>query len=166
MFSESDIKTFNENPFELIGEKWTLVTSGIKNDFNTMTASWGGVGVLWRKNVAFTFIRPQRYTYEFMEKNEFYTLSFFSDQYKKALSICGSVSGRDTDKVTLAGLTPVHNFDTTYFDEARMVLVCKKIYAQDINPECFIDKSIESEYSANDYHRMYVGEIVKVLIQD
>lgn len=166
MFSETDIKAFYGNPFELIGEKWMLVTSGGRNDFNMMTASWGGVGVLWKKNVTFTFIRPQRYTYEFMEKNDFYTLSFFDDDYKKALTVCGTVSGRDQNKVEASGLTPVHNFDTTYFDEAKMVLVCKKIYAQNVDPKSFLDESIEKEYVNYDYHKMYVGEIVKVLVRD
>ncbi len=153
-----------ENPFKLIGKKWLLLTSGSREAYNTMTASWGQVGVLWNKNVATAYVRPQRYTFEFMESNDYYSMSFFSEEYRGALKICGTTSGRDTDKAKLAGLTPIFENGYTYFDEAALVLVCKKLYVQDIAPECFLDKEIDSKNYNNDYHRQYIGEITKVLL--
>jgi flavin reductase (DIM6/NTAB) family NADH-FMN oxidoreductase RutF len=156
----SDIK---DNIFEMVGKQWMLVTAGNRDKFNTMTASWGGAGILWNKPVAFSFVRPQRYTFEFMEKFERYTLSFYEEGYRDALNLCGTISGRDTDKVSQAGLTPVIENSAVYFDEAKLVLVCRKLYTQDIRPESFVDKELLKNYPENDYHRIYVGEIEKVL---
>ncbi len=142
-----------------------LITAGMPDRFNTMTASWGGLGVLWERKVAFCFIRPTRYTYEFVERSERYTLSFFREQNRKALTFCGTHSGRDRDKVREAGLTPVRDGGFIYFNEARLVLECRKIYFQDIGPERFLDREINEMYSEKDYHRMYVGEIEKCLVQ-
>lgn len=155
-----------DNMFKTIGKDWMLVTSGDKESYNTMTASWGSIGIMWNKPCAFTFIRPQRYTFEFMEKNEYYTLSVYGDEFKDALRLCGTKSGRDIDKAAETGLTPVFDEKAPYFSQARLVLVCRKLYAQDLNEESIVDKSIKSNYAANDYHRMYVSEIVKVLVND
>lgn len=161
-FTEITPESINDNTFKLIGKDWTLITSGDEKDFNTMTASWGGLGILWNKKVAFIFIRPQRYTYEFIEKNDHLTLSFFEEKYRNALNICGTKSGRDCDKVKEAGLTPEFIDGTTTFKESRLTLVCKKLYFQDLNSENFYDNSIdEKNYPNKDYHRMYVCEIVK-----
>lgn len=163
-FKECNIRELQPSAVELISDRWMLVTAGTPGRFNTMTASWGAVGELWGKDVAFTFIRPQRYTYEFMENNGFFTLSFF-DGYKKELALCGSKSGRDVDKVKECGFTPV--FDQgVYFEEASIVLVCKKLAFQDIDPRGFLDPSIESNYAAKDYHRVYIGEILKTLVKE
>ena len=151
------------NVFDQIGSRWMLVTAGDRLKFNTMTASWGGMGILWGRPVAFSFIRPQRYTYGFLQKNGFYTLSFYDEKYQDALSLCGTKSGRDCDKVKEAGLTPVFGDHSVYFDEASLVLVCKKLYEQPMDPACFLDPSIERNYPDKDYHRIFVGEIVKVL---
>ena len=97
-FKEISVNSINENFFKLIGEKWMLITAGNEQNLNMMTASWGGVGVLWNKNVAFSFIRPNRYTFEFTEQNDYYTLSFYDDEFKSELSFCGTNSGRDVDK--------------------------------------------------------------------
>lgn len=166
IFTEVNIKNLNQNPFQLIGDDWMLVTAGNKNNFNTMTASWGGLGVLWNKNVAFKFIRPQRYTFDFMEKHDYYTLSFYDDKFKDALKFCGKNSGRDVDKTSEINFTPVFEDDFTYFNEARLVLVCKKIYEQFIDPNNFLDEKIQSNYPNKDYHKMYVGEITKVLVKE
>ena len=156
----------NDNIFKLIGLDWMLITAGNKNAFNTMTASWGSMGVLWHKQVCFIFVRPQRYTYEFIEKNEFFTLSFFTEKYRKALNLCGSKSGRDIDKVAETGLTPeVSKNGSIYFSEARLIVECKKLYFQDIKPENFIDPQIEKNYKSNDYHRMYIGEIISCIMK-
>ena len=128
-----DISSLPFNPFEKIGKEWMLVTSGDTDNFNTMTASWGFMGVMWGQNSAVTVIRHSRYTYEFMESNELFTISFFDKSYRKALNICGTVSGRDTDKVKQAGLTPTETDGTVSFKEASMVLVCKKMFSQDMD---------------------------------
>lgn len=154
-----------DNPFKLIGSDWGLVTSGTQEKLNTMTISWGGVGILWNKPVAYTFIRPQRYTYEFLEKNDMFTISFFDEEYRGALRICGSKSGRDIDKTAETGLTPAFSESgAPYFKQARLVLVCKKLYAQDLNKESVIDaQTVLKNYGEDDWHRMYVSEIVEVL---
>lgn len=161
-FKEIDIKEFQFSPFEKIGKEWMLITAGNKDSFNTMTASWGGLGVLWNKNVAFTFIRPSRYTFEFCEKEEYFTLTFFTEEHRKALSFCGTKSGRDYDKCKETGLTPVFDEKAPYFEEASLVLVCKKLYAQDMDKTCVCDDAVHTNYGENEpMHKMYVGEIVK-----
>lgn len=160
-FREINIADLSFKPFELISKDWMLITSGDEQGFNTMTASWGGLGVLWHKNVATVYIRPQRYTYEFVEKSDLLTLSFFGEEYRSALTLCGSKSGRDCDKAKEAGLTPLFVDGTTTFEEANLVLVCKKLYFDDLEPKQFLDSEIEKNYAAKDYHRMYILEIVK-----
>jgi flavin reductase (DIM6/NTAB) family NADH-FMN oxidoreductase RutF len=163
-FNEIRPELLTDNPFKLIGADWMLVTAGTAGSFNTMTASWGGLGILWERKVCFCFIRPTRYTYEFIERSENFTLSFFEERYRKALSYCGSHSGRDTNKIKEAGLTPVTEEGFTYFAEARLVLACRKLYFQDISPDRFLDPAIEDMYPKKDYHRMYVGEIKKCMV--
>lgn len=152
-----------DNPFTLIGDDWMLITAGLRKSFNTMTASWGGLGVLWDRKVAICVIRPGRYTHSFMEKSEYYTLSFFSRKHKDALTVCGSKSGRDVDKVKEAGLTPVFEEKTIFFREARLVLECRKIYTHRITPAGFFDPTLERCYPQKDYHTMFVGELVRCL---
>ena len=153
-----------DNPFTLLDKEWMLVTSGSMDGFNTMTASWGGFGILWHKPVVFCFIRPSRYTYEFLEKNNSFSLSFFPEKFRKALAICGSKSGRDGDKIKAAGLTPVSSTEKTiYFEEARLVLVCHKLYSEDLKSQRFLCADIFSHYPEQDIHRMYIGEIISGL---
>ena len=154
------------NPFKLIGEDWMLITSGDEKNFNTMTASWGGLGVLWNKNVAFSFVRPQRYTFEFMEKSDTFSLCFFDDEYKGSLKICGTKSGRNSDKVKEAGLNSFFEMGTPCFKEAKLILVCKKIYNQFIDPNCIVDESFNKNYEMKDYHKMFIGEIIKCMVRD
>lgn len=162
-FREIQAEKIPGNIFDRIGNQWMLVTAGDQTKFNTMTASWGGVGVLWSRPVAFCFIRPQRYTYEFIEKQDGFTLSFFDGGQKEALNLCGSRSGREVDKAKAAGLTPVHDGSRVWFEEASLVLVCKKLYFHDFDPAHFLDSSIMGNYAKKDFHRMYVGGIEKVL---
>ncbi len=154
-----------ENAFTLIGRGWMLITAGTADSFNTMTASWGGLGVLWELKVAFCFVRPTRYTYQFMERSAIFTLSFFGEKHRPALTFCGTHSGRDCDKIKGSGLTPIKETDFVFFDEARLVLVCRKLYYQDIGPERFLEPKIIDMYPQKDFHRMYVGEIVKCLMR-
>lgn len=153
-----------DNPFQLIGSDWGLVAAGNADGFNMMTVSWGGVGIMWNKPVAFTFIRPQRYTFEFLERDSFFTVSFFDEQYRPALSLCGTKSGRNTDKTAEAGLTPVFTEDgVPYFEEARLVFVCKKMYGQFLNEESVLDSAVLKHYDGDEYHKLYISEIVEVL---
>ena len=146
-----------DNFIEIIGKEWMLVTAGTKEKFNTMTASWGGIGWLWNKPVAFVFIRPERYTYEFVEENDHLTLSFLGEENKKIHAVCGSKSGRNIDKVKETGLKPVFTEKgNVLFEQARLSLECKKLYADAIKPECFLDKeSLEDEF--NELSLQYEG---------
>ena len=162
-FKEISPERITDNPFSLIGKDWMLITAGTKDAFNTMTGAWGGLGVLWDKKICFCVIRPTRYTYEFMEKSGVYTVAFLEEQYRDILTYCGSKSGRDVNKVAETGLTPVFDKGAVYFAEARLVLVCRKIYYQDLEPRRFLDPKIDGFYPLKDYHRMYVGEITACL---
>ncbi len=162
-FKEFDIVSADFNPFKVPSKEWYLITAGDKNGYNTMTASWGGFGVMWNKNVVNIVIRPQRHTLEFIENNDLFSLSVFDEKYRDALKYCGSHSGRDVDKAKETGLTPLFIEGTTAFEEAKTILVCRKLYRQELTDDCFTDKSILSNYVNNDYHISFVGEIVKSL---
>ena len=166
MFRKIDIKDLKESAVSLFDDRWALLTAGNAESYNTMTVSWGMMGELWNKDVCTVFVRPQRYTYEFMEKNDGFTLSFFSDEYKKALSFCGSKSGRDYDKAKETGLTPVEGEQGVSFEQAELIINCRKLYVQDMKEECFLDKSIVGKCYNGDFHRIYVGEITEVLVKE
>ena len=163
-----DPKKIAANAIELIGDRWMLVTAGEEGHFNTMTASWGGLGELWYKPVAFVFIRPQRYTYEFAEQSERMTLSFFGEEYRKALQICGSRSGRDGDKIAAAGLTPQPmESGGVAFREATLVLECRKLYAEFLHEASFVDPAtVQRSYPQHDFHKMYIMEIEKAWVRE
>lgn len=163
-FQEIKPGELQKNPFTMIGKEWLLVTAQKDGKSNTMTASWGGVGVMWGKEVAFLVIRPQRYTKEFIDGSETLSLCVLDEAYRKTLGYLGSVSGRMEDKITKSGLSVVHEGDTPYFEEANTVLICKKLYAQEYRPECFLDaEPAKKWYPDNDFHTMYICEIQKVL---
>lgn len=154
------------NPFTLIDQEWMLVTAGTQQAHNTMTASWGGFGVLWKRYVSMIFVRPQRYSMEFLEHENCYTLNFFDRPYRQALAYCGSHSGRDVDKDHETGLTARYDLDAPYYEEARIVMVCRKLHGQPLDPGCFLDPSIEPEnYPDKDYHKLFIAEITKVLMK-
>ena len=166
-FQEINVREFSMKPFKMIGDQWMLVTAGDQIKYNTMTASWGGIGVMWGKNVAVTVIRPQRYTKEFIDKEELFSVSFFKDGHRDALKLCGSVSGRDHDKIKEAGLTPVFIDGVPAFEEADTILICRKMYRTSMNPADFIDKDADSKfYPEKDYHDMYIAEIVKAVVAE
>ncbi len=163
-FNNIQANAISDNVFDLVGSDWMLITAGTPQAFNTMTASWGGFGVLWNKHICWCVIRPQRFTYQFMEKAARFTLSFFEEEYRDALKLCGTKSGRDGDKVAQAGLTPRETVSgSVFFDQARLVIECRKIYFQDLDPDNFLDPRIHDEYPDRDYHRMYLGEIERCL---
>lgn len=152
-----------KNVFSMIGKEWLLVTAEKEGQVNTMTASWGGLGVMWGKNVAFIVLRPQRYTKEFVDAGGTFSLSVLDGEYRKTLNYLGTVSGRNEDKVAKSGLTVEHAEGTPYFGEANTVLICRKLYVQQYDPACFIDKSCDERwYPEKDYHTMYIAEIEKV----
>lgn len=164
MFQARDPKELNVNFFSLLSDRWGLVTAADGEGCNPMTVSWGGVGILWNKPVATVYVRPQRYTHGLMEQNEYYSLSFLPADRHDVVALCGSKSGRDTDKAAACGLTVCHDQSAPYFEEAELVLICRKLYAQDLKPECFVEKTLDGKnYPNHDYHRMYIGEIVSVL---
>ncbi len=163
-FREIKCEELNSNVFNAVGNEWMLITAGDKNGCNTMTASWGGLGVLWGRNVAFCFIRPERHTFKFTEENEYFSLAFFGGEYKKELAFCGAKSGRDVDKADACGFTTCFDENAPYFEQAHTVLICKKLFAQQFDKDSFVDKSIlDTYYNGIGYHMAYVGEIVKIL---
>ena len=168
-FVEKDIHELSFNVFEKINKEWMLITAGTQSDCNTMTASWGGLGNFWsNKPVITTYIRPQRYTKEFVDANETFTVSFLDEQYRDAMTFLGRVSGRDNpDKIKDAGLTPMRVGDTAAFEEANMIFVCRKLYMGQISPENFIQKKLDAaNYPEKDYHYVYISEIEKVLVRE
>lgn len=166
MYKTISPEELNENIFKLIAKDWMLLSAGNIESFNNMTASWGGMGNLWNKPVAFIFVRPPRHTYKFIESNDFFTINFFEEKYRDILNLSGTKSGRDIDKMKNIGLTPVESENkSVYYSEARLIMECKKIYFQDIIPENFLDDTIINKYPQKDFHRMYVGEITKTLIK-
>ncbi|MGD9976724.1 MAG: flavin reductase [Bacteroidales bacterium] len=156
-----------ENIFYSLNNKWMLIAAGNREKLNTMTASWGGFGILWNKPVAIIFIRPQRYTFQFTEQNPFFTLNFFDEKHRNILESCGSKSGREYDKVAETGLIPVQTENSIAFEQAQMILECKKLYSDFLKPENFTEKEvIQKHYHRNDFHKMYVGEIKNVFRKD
>lgn len=162
---EINIRDIKVSAPELISDGWGLVTCGTGEKFNTMTVSWGALGEIWGKDAAFIFIRKRRYTYEFLENNSLFTLSFYDKKYRDALSLCGTKSGREINKPASAGLTPLFTDGTVTFGEAKYTLVCRIMAATELTPDTFLDGEIKDCYDENidgDYHKMYIGEIVKV----
>ena len=162
---EVPVKTLTMAPLEDFEKKTPLLTAGDRARLNTMTIGWGGLGTLWGKPVCTVYVRPQRYTYGFMERSVYFTVSFFDADYRAALQLCGSKSGREVDKVGKCGFTTAYAAgDAPYFAQARRVLVCRKLYAADFREEQFADRALAAAvYPEKDYHRTYIGEIVQVL---
>jgi flavin reductase (DIM6/NTAB) family NADH-FMN oxidoreductase RutF len=148
---------------KMIGKDWMLITASDGDAANAMTASWGSLGVLWNKNVLTCFIRPQRYTYGLAEENERMSFAFLPEMYRNALRYCGNHSGRSTHKIVDAGLSTCKIDGVPVIKEADTVLICRKLYADDLKEEKFLDSSLLSNYENRDFHRMYVCEIEKVL---
>lgn len=166
MFKEISYEELQLNPFSKIGKEWMLISAGNKNRFNTMTASWGALGFVWHRPTATIYVRPQRFTKEFIDASGLFTISFFPPEYKKALSLCGATSGRTTNKPVEAGITPYFVDGTVSFEEASMVLACKTMFHTPLPEEAFDEKKHLSEwYPAKDFHVMYIGEIIKVLVK-
>lgn len=162
---ELSIKDFDENVFTLIDEDWLLINSYNDEKVNSMTASWGGLGILWNMKVAYIFVRPQRYTQELLPNNEYFSLSVLDSSYKKVLGYLGSASGRDENKLEKAGLhAQFVEHGAPIIEEARMNILVRKLFCQQLSEESFIDKSIVSKnYPTKDFHYMYVVEILSII---
>ncbi|MEE1198214.1 MAG: flavin reductase [Acutalibacteraceae bacterium] len=163
-FREIKVKEIEENFIKNIADEWMLISAGNEDGYNMMTASWGFVGEMWGNDTVIVAVRPQRYTMEFIDKNDYFTLSFYGDK-KDIHKVCGSLSGRDVNKTEMTGLTPVFTDNTVYFDEARLVLVCKKQYVAPLTESGFLDKEILDKWYNGDLHNMIFGKIEKVLIK-
>ncbi|HAN22133.1 MAG: hypothetical protein A2Y15_01550 [Clostridiales bacterium GWF2_36_10] len=166
MYKQILPEQFEKNIFDAIGRQWMLITAKKPDgSFNTMTASWGGMGVLWNKNVFFCFVRPQRYTHEFIEETNEISLSFLKNEYKVAYNICGKKSGRDCDKIAEAKLTPVQDGGFVYFEQADTVIYGKKLYKDTLKENGFIGID-PSQFYKDDFHTVYICEIKSILIED
>ena len=163
-FQTYPIDMLEFNPFTKIGKEWALVTTNADTKDNTMTISWGGVGVMWGKNVVYVFIRDTRYTKEFIDKNEFFSISFLDETYRQALNYCGAHSGRDEDKIANAGLNSNHKMSIPFIDESNLVLLCHKLSATRITEDSFLSPDIKEKwYPDGNMHTMYIAEIMEVL---
>ena len=155
---------FKTDIFSQFDKKWALLCAGTPEKHNAMTISWGGMGTLWRMPVVTVYVRPSRYTYGFMEENDFFTVSFYPEEYKEALGLMGSRSGRDIDKDAESGLTPEACGESVTYEQAEVTLLCRKVFAQDLAQE-----NIPADIMAKLYepgakpHRMYIGEVVEIL---
>ena len=160
-----------DNVINLIGKQWMLVTSGNTSSYNTMTASWGAIGYMWSRPSTFIAVRDSRHTYQFLQREESFTLSFFTEEYRGALRICGTKSGRDTDKVSEAGLTPLETpSGLMSFKEARMILECKKIFVQEMDyanlTQPYKEKIMEESYNKEpSKHQLFISEITNIWIK-
>lgn len=161
-FEKVNVEELQLNPFKMIGKEWMLITAQKEDgSVNTMTASWGNMGVFWGKNVVTVGLRPQRYTKEFVDANEIFTLTFFDEKYKNTLSYFGTVSGRDEDKITKSGFQVVGvEENAPSFAEGKLVLVCKKLMETSLDPKDFSEEIDKNFYPNKDYHRMYMAEVI------
>ena len=162
-FKNAPVETMLIYPFERIGKHAMLITAKNDNQVNTMTASWGGFGTMWNKNVAFVVVRPQRYTKEFIDAATHFSLSFFGKGFAKELAYCGKASGRDSDKIAKCNFTLGEDKNAPYIEQAELIFVCKKIFAQPYNAESFLDPNIMEMYEKKDFHTLYIAEIECVL---
>ena len=168
-FTKINPTDITDNSFKLIGNDWMLITAAGKDNngnekTNTMTASWGGLGIMWGTSVAYVVIRESRYTKEFVDNSDSFSLTFFDESFRAKLGYLGKVSGRDEDKIKESGLTVATIDNTPYFEEAKLVLRCEKLFATPMNKEAFINASIINKwYEGGDYHTLYVAKITDVL---
>ena len=165
MFKEITAKEIKDNIISAIADEWMLISAGDSNGYNMMTASWGFMGEMWGADTCIAMIRPQRFTMEFVDRNDYFALSFYGDN-KEIHKICGSKSGREVDKTALTGLTPVFDDNTVYFEQARIVIICKKQYVGEITESGFTDSAPLKWYENKDFHKMIFGIIEKVLVKE
>ncbi|MDD4843267.1 MAG: flavin reductase [Anaerotignum sp.] len=163
-FKELQVKEFQYNPFDLIGNEWMFISAVKEGKVNTLTASWGGFGVMWNRNVVFVFIRQSRFTKEFVDAADSFSLTFFdTEKYREIMTQLGTESGRKESKMQKAGITVEQVDGVPYFKEAKLVVICRKMSRHHLSSEGFIDETVEPQwYADKDYHEMYIGEVVKI----
>lgn len=161
---EIDVSQWRADPVNLWMTQWFVLTAGTLEEYNMMTVSWGSLGFLWNKPFAQIFVRPQRHTFNYTEKYDTFTLCSFPDEYHESLQTLGTLSGRDSDKLSMTDLTLKKSAKIAApgYNEASLILECKKIYSQDLDPKGFLDKTIQKNYPINDFHHVYFGEILAV----
>ena len=164
-FTKIPVKDLADNVFKQIGDDWMLITAGDPDNFNTMTASWGTLGILWHLPVALCFVRPHRYTFDFMEASDHYTLCFLEEHYRDILQYCGTHSGKDVDKVAETGLLPLTTESgNVYYEQCKLVLECRKLYSDWLTEDGFLLQSLaEKNYPRKDFHKFYIGEIISCI---
>ena len=154
---------FETDIFSVFDKKWALLTAGNKESFNTMTVSWGGMGTIWGRPVATVYVRTSRYTHEFMDREGYFTVSFYPEEYRKVLGVLGSKSGRDMDKMNGSGLTAKALQESVTFEEAEITLVCRKMFMQRLEPSNITDHDAAKFYAGDAPHDMYIGEVVDII---
>ena len=154
---------FTTDIFKQFDKKWALLTAGTEENFNTMTVSWGGLGTIWGKPVVTVYVRTSRYTYEFMDKGEYFTVSFYPEECRKVLAVLGAKSGRDMDKMNESGLTPVEAGETMTFKEAEVTLLCRKLFKQPLEVANMPEDVVKQFYGKDAPHDMFIGEVVEIL---
>lgn len=173
-FVEIRCRQLPDNAFQLVGHDWMLMTAEKDGVANTMTVAWGGLGLMWGKNVVFVAVRPERYTYEFVEAAPTFSLTVFDESWRKMLAYCGTVSGRDEDKIKKSNLTLIHEGETPYFKECRLSFICRKIMGTVFQPEDFAVSDYDKFYGGANtkdglgggYHTLYIARIEKLLIKE
>lgn len=166
-FIEKRPEELCENPFTMIGKDWFLLTAGTPEDYNTMTASWGAMGVIWGAPAVTAYVRTSRHTMSYLENNDLFTVSVLDENFRSALSFCGSHSGRDCDKAKETGLIPVELSGSTAFAQARLVLVCEKMFGQMMEKAAFADPQVYAKwYEKDPMHKMFIGKIRQVFVQE
>jgi flavin reductase (DIM6/NTAB) family NADH-FMN oxidoreductase RutF len=162
VLQEINPKKLEFNPFQMMDDAWVLITAGIIEKYNMMTASWGTLGFLWGKPIVTIFVRPSRYTYDFLEDHKTFSITSFTKEYKKILDLCGTESGRQFDKMNIPEITPIQGEHAVYFKEAKIAIECEKIYFQNLDPERIPSNVKQTYYKNGDYHRVYIGKILKL----
>ena len=168
MFREIDPQKLSCAPFDLIGNKWLLICAPDAEKHsgaNAMTASWGGLGVIWNKNVATVYVRPQRHTFTLMENGELCSLCFLGQEFRDALKLCGTKTGKNMDKIQAAGLDVCFEDGVPVIEQSDLVLICKKAYSDFLKEDYFNDPAHLSSYPNKDFHKMYILEIKKILVK-
>ncbi len=168
-FCEISPDEFERSPFRLIGREWLLITtpdSTKKSGANAMTASWGNLGILWNKPIATVFVRPQRYSYPLCEASDRFSLCVLPDDRRDALKLCGTRSGSELDKLAECSLDCDDIDGVKVISQSKVAFICRKLYADDLKRDNFIDKDQFKHYPSDDFHRFYILEIEKILIKD
>ena len=147
------------NPFEKFNKEWALVTAGNKDRFNSMTISWGSMGTLWFKSIVTIYVRPERYTFDFLKSSDYFTVSFYDEKYKDRLIMFGRCSGRDVDKVSESGFSPLFLDKGITYKEAKETIVLKKIYMQKLDKK-LLSPDVDCYSDGGSEHYMIIGEVI------